>query len=382
MNNLPTRRPKKQRLLPIVLTLFALFSATWLGAVARGVPKPADDASATSAEPDSFRVLTFNVENLFDTIHDAGFDDLEFLPTSDRHWTAPRYWKKQRQIARVIAAASGYRPVDLVCLVEVENDSVLRDLTQRTLIRRMGYDYIATHGADKRGVDVALLYHPLSFRPISARSLRVLPEEAGVRQTRDVLHVSGLVAGDDTLDVFVVHFPSRGGGKPAERYRMKVCQKVRAVADSIVNVRERVGIIIAGDFNDEHNSLAIRDGLRAEALAIGAEGKAKVGVSPDALYLLSVSLHAPGGIEGSYKFRGQWNELDQMVVSGTMLADSFSLQTAPGSCRLFVPPFLTEPDGQHGAVRPARTYLGPFYHGGTSDHFPLLTTFRVSPTRR
>ena len=69
-----------------------------------------------------FRAMEWNVENLYDTLHDEGFADEEFLPTAERRWNTPRYLHKQASLAKTILAAGGLQPVDLVALCEVEND--------------------------------------------------------------------------------------------------------------------------------------------------------------------------------------------------------------------------------------------------------------------
>jgi hypothetical protein len=99
---------------------------------------------AQSLKP--LRVMTWNVENLFDTVHDQGFQDEEFLPQSERRWTSHRYWQKLTNVSKVIAAVAedGQVP-DLVGLCEVENDSVLHTLTTRSVLRQLGYHYVMTH---------------------------------------------------------------------------------------------------------------------------------------------------------------------------------------------------------------------------------------------
>lgn len=78
-----------------------------------------------------FRVVSYNVENLFDYRHDTLKNDYEFLPDAVRHWNYTKYKMKLDNIARTITAAGGWTPPALVALCEVENDSVLRDLTRR-----------------------------------------------------------------------------------------------------------------------------------------------------------------------------------------------------------------------------------------------------------
>lgn len=147
-------------------------------------------ASSLGAQ-ERIRCVTYNVENLFDCKDDALTDDDAFLPGSPRHWTPYRYWNKLHAIGRSIASMGDDRAPDIVALCEVENDSVLYDLTRRSPLRSVEYNYLITSSADPRGIDVALLYKPTVFRPFAARSLRLpeahIPEG---RYVRDVLCVS------------------------------------------------------------------------------------------------------------------------------------------------------------------------------------------------
>ena len=155
--------------------------------------------------------MELNTENMFDCQHDSMKNDYEFLPDAPRHWNRAKYWQKVNRIGQEIASASlclpnGAMP-DVIGLCEVENDTVLRDLTQRSLLRQARYEYVMTHSPDERGIDVALLYSPFAFRLISCRSLRV-PLIKDMRPTRDILYAKGEVLSGDTLHVFVLHAPS------------------------------------------------------------------------------------------------------------------------------------------------------------------------------
>ena len=134
----------------------------------------------------SLTVVELNCENLFDYRHDEGKNDEDYLPESTRHWTRQRYWRKQNHIAQTLLSCSDDGIPDLIALCEVENDSVLNDLTHRSLLRHAGYEYVMTSSPDLRGIDVALVYSPFSFSPIRYESLRVVPVE-GMRPTRDIL---------------------------------------------------------------------------------------------------------------------------------------------------------------------------------------------------
>lgn len=320
-----------------------------------------------------FRVMEYNVENLFDTCRQTEHDDREFLPESERRWNTYRYWKKLGQLSRIIAAAGGAEPVDMVALCEVENDSVLHDLTRRTGLVRLGYKYIMTHGNDIRGMNVALLYQPETFLPLSSDTLRIPPHKGYGRPTRDVLHVCGLITTGDTLDVFVCHLPSRRGGSSASReLRCHAASSLRHAADSILAHRQTPSLLLLGDFNDEYSDASLAVSFGAVPPSVKDRRQ-----HPDTavFYILSARLSAPGGIKGTYKFQGKWNQLDQIIVNKELLSEERTFFIPLPSCKIFDFPGLLEPDPVQGGVKPRRTYQGPVYKGGPSDHLPLLLDF-------
>ena len=269
----------------------------------------------SKAQSARFRALEWNVENLYDTLHDVGFDDREFLPNSERRWNTPRYFHKQSSLAKTILAAGGLQPVDLVALCEVENDSVMHFLCRRTRLARLGYEYLVTHSADRRGIDVALLYQPETFALLHSETYRVPYDSLRERPTRDLLHAAGRLPFGDTLDVFVVHFPSRrGGASISEPYRLRAAGILRHLADSIARCRHTPRLLAMGDFNDEpHNASVSRvlaptfAELTSHATPLPAEGH--------------------DDIEGSYYFRGEWSRIDQILVSPTLLSPTMKFHT-------------------------------------------------------
>lgn len=318
-----------------------------------------------------FRVMEYNVENLFDTVHAEGKADREFLPAAERRWNSIRYWKKMGQLCRVIAAAGGESPADLVALCEVENDTVLTHLTRRTLLRRLDYSYVVTDGPDARGINVALLYQRGTFRPLRSWQVRVPRDAARERPTRDILCVSGMLPTGDTLDVFVCHFPSRSGGvAETEPYRKRAAAVLRAQVDSLLRCRACPRLLLMGDFNEAADDKALRNVLGVIVL-----DERIYDLSINDLYAMSHNLRAAGGVEGTYKYRGEWNRLDQIVVSGLLLKPSAGFHTSVAAARILCMPFLVEKDEVHGGVKLKRTYQGPIYRGGCSDHLPLLLDF-------
>ena len=309
-----------------------------------------------------FRAMEWNVENLYDTLHDEGFADEEFLPTSERRWNTPRYFHKQASLAKTILAAGGVQPVDLIALCEVENDSAVHFLCRRTRLARLGYHYIVTHSADRRGIDVALLYQSETFSLLHSETFRV-PDASRERPTRDILYVAGRLPHGDTLDVFVVHFPSRRGGAVAsEPYRLRAAHLLRNMADSIARLRQRPLMLAMGDFNDEPQNRSIREVLSPTFIAL----------TPHA-----TPLPAEGheDIAGTYYFRGEWSRIDQILVSPALLSSEMPFHTSTQSIYILAFPPLLEPLGRGTLTKPFRSYLGPFYHGGISDHLPLVADF-------
>lgn len=292
-------------------------------------------------------VMTYNCENAFDTIHDEGKRDEEFLPEGMRHWTRHRMFDKLRNIGKVIVAADSLRPIDLIGLEEVENDTVLTYLTRRTALSALGYEYLMTHSSDQRGIDVALLYNPLLFRPLHHDCIHVETS----RPTRDVLHVCGVTGRNpvDTLDVYVVHLPSKLGGATGEQNRRKVVDAITASTDSVFAVRPAAKILIMGDFNDGPTSELLKTSFgRFRNLAMEY-----------------------GNVHGAYKYQGDWDTIDQILISEELIhpkGGGLRFHEA----KVLTLPFLLETDETYGGRKPSRTFEGYNYHGGFSDHLPVV----------
>lgn len=297
-------------------------------------------------------LLTFmelNCENLFDTRHDSLKNDQEFLPDGSYKWTPYRYWAKLNHLGQEIVAQSDPVP-DFVAMCEVENDSVMFDLTKRSLLRNAGYEYVMTSSPDERGIDVALLYQPASFALLHSHSIRIKPLP-DTRPTRDILYASGLVITGDTLHIFVVHAPSRRGGEQVSRpYRLLVASQLAEAVDSVYAISRDAKIIIAGDFNDYADSPALQYLYEH--------------------HLINISSDAQGshGAKATYRWHGEWRSLDQILCSPSLAARKQS--SVIGDL-----PFLLEDDEKYGGKKPYRTYLGPRYLGGYSDHLPLVVQF-------
>lgn len=312
-----------------------------------------------------FRVMEYNVENLFDCRHDSLKNDKEFLPESPKGWSYNRYQDKLKKIAKVILAASHEQVPDLVGLCEVENEYCLDGLTRYSPLRDAGYCYVMTNSPDERGVDVALLYQPATFRLIGSQYISIPYKEINRRPTRDILHVTGRVVSGDTLDVFVCHMPSRSGGEvKSEPYRLFTARHLRQAADSVMRVRKTPHVIIMGDFNDYPSNRSI-----AEVLGAVKPGRK---IQKTTLYNLM-----DGKEGGTYRYRGEWGILDHMIVNGMMLNKKSRIRTNYKEARILTFPFLLEEDERYGGDTPYRTYWGKRYHGGYSDHLPIAVDLYI-----
>ncbi|MDR0658007.1 MAG: endonuclease [Mediterranea sp.] len=334
----------------------------------------------SSREKETFRVMFWNVENLFDTERDSLKQDEEFTPASMRGWNTGRYKKKMADVSRVITAVGEWEPPALVGLCEVENDKVLHYLTRYSPLKSHGYQYVMTESQDLRGIDVALLYQKDKFRLLGHNHIRT---DLGIneRPTRDILHVTGLAPTKDTLDVMVVHFPSRSGGeRESEPKRLLVAQRLRNAVDSLIAVRQEARVIIMGDFNDYPENRSIREVLGVKLLGETSD--------KDALYHLFAhkavgkdkdqEMHAEfSGGYGSYKYRGEWGIFDHLIVSGKLLDSSACFHTGESHAGVVRLPFLFVEDEKFGGLQPFRTYNGVRYQGGYSDHLPVRGDFEL-----
>ncbi len=322
----------------------------------------------SAAAQSVFRVMSYNVENFFDTEDNPELSDDEFLPDGNRRWNMKRYLHKMYQTSRVIAAAGEWYTPALVALCEVENDTVVTHLLNRSPLKHQHYRHVMTHGNDSRGINSALLYQRDMFAYIGHTEHNVSFTNNRHKKTRNILHAWGRVITGDTLDVFVCHFPSRyGGEKESEPYRRDANRVLRRLCDSLFLVRQTPQIIIMGDFNATAESEGIADVLAA----------LKMDGTMDARQLYNLPATTEGSIKGTHKFQGEWSMIDHIIVSGNLLSPTSAMRFRDGSCRVFSPAFILTRDKVYGELRPLRFYHGFKYEGGFSDHLPVLADFET-----
>lgn len=321
-------------------------------------------------------VMFWNVENFFDPFNDPVAADEEFTPGGTRFWTWRKFEKKRDDIAKVILLVKeryGVFPA-VIGLCEVENRFVLRNLLEQTPLARAGYRIIHKDSPDKRGIDVAMLYDPQLFKLAQVKFFPLAAEEGGgagsVPASRLILYAKGVVGGLDTLHCFVNHWPSRLGGEAHSLpRRMLASNTLRAKTDSILLRNSGANIILMGDFNDTPGAVPVKN-IRG-----------------------FVNMADRFKDEGTYKYKGKWEILDQFLVS-ERLAPGKEERKSPGdspaakesgfmnevrwvyckreSMEIFRDNYLLERDEVYMGEKLRRTLSGPRYLGGVSDHLPVL----------
>lgn len=313
-----------------------------------------------------YRIGFYNVENLFDTVDDPNTPDEEFLPGSKKNWTLERYQTKLDHLARVVEGM-GYP--SLLGLAEVENETVLKDFCNKTSLKSQDYGIVHFDSPDFRGIDVALIYKKSVFKVTFSDKVRIqfptgMISDIPNYTTRDLLVVEGKFQGKEKLHIIVAHLPSRSGGQQeTEPRRIYVASQIDKVVKAIFNKDPDANVIVMGDMNDEPTNPSISQSLGAQPL-VG-------GFSNSSIYNCFYKLQQDG--KGSYRFKGDWNMLDQIMVSTNLIQGTKQLKYSNST--IFQADWMMYKDEKYG-LSPSRTYGGDRYFGGYSDHLPVYIELR------
>lgn len=267
-----------------------------------------------SGQQDSLVVVFWNVENFFDYRSE----------NKPQYWTKGRFYAKCDAVAKtLLRVADRYgRLPDAVGFAEVENAFVLRQLLSATALRKLDYRIVHYDSPDHRGIDCALLCRRNTL-PLRASAPKHVPDSAGgILATRDIL-----LAEFDSLAILVNHHPSQLGGKSDRRERAR--ERLRSLTDSLRTAGQR-RVLAVGDFNED--------------------------------VWKEIPGQAGNDARGTLKYNGRWEKIDGMFAEG------FSGVRED----IFADPVLLEPDAAFGGQKPRRTFVGPRYRGGVSDHLPVV----------
>lgn len=318
-----------------------------------------EDAIKSRSSAD-FRIGFYNVENLFDLEDDSLTRDEAFTPEGENRYTFSRYKKKMVGLSRTLLAMGAWEPPEVIGLAEIESRWVLEGFTKFSPLKNAGYEIIHEDSPDRRGIDVACLYRPEKFNLILYKYYHVNFPFDPDRKTRDMLYVKGILPNSDTLHVFINHWPSRYGGQfVSEPGRAFLASMVREKVDSLNARYNNPLIVITGDFNDEPDDISVKDVLKAHLNPAEATGNDLVNLSAPIKYKF-----------GTHSFAGEWGVLDHIIVSNSLLTGE-STYTRINALGIFDAPWLLTKNAAGNDV-PLRTFQGPAYKGGYSDHLPVF----------
>ncbi len=271
----------------------------------------------------AFRLLSWNVHNLFDDVADGG-EPPEFDPTRGS-WNRTLFLQRLERTAQIIREAPGGIP-DVVALQEVENLNTARTLSSRFL-NRENYTVVGFDEAQLRIIPVFLTRQP------PRRVARIeLPDYRGEPQ-RPILEME-LAWEERTLVVWNNHWKSqRDGATSTRQARVAAAARLSERATWLRSRDPDLILIAVGDFNSDLQS----EGLLPEWIEVRGRG-------------------------GTYFFRGVWNTLDHALV--------FPPQTIQATLEIMILPHLLTANG-------APRGYSQRDRGGYSDHLPILLQLAI-----
>ena len=326
-------------------------------------------------EEQTIRVAFWNMENFFDPYVDSTNTYNAFTEDGMQHWTKTRFYRKRNNMYKAILAMSENRPLGIIGMCEVENEYVLSAIFEQTPLKKHNYRFVHYEGPDKRGIDPAIVYSIDHFQLVESTVFPYYNPEDTAYHSRDILYAkfihkeSGPSTGSgaavaDTIHVFVNHWPSRYSGE-LETVGSRSCSAalLRAKVDSIMAAAPegyRPKVIMMGDLNDCPTDPSVYDVLRARHPSEMEEG----------CFVNLFGKNDGLGFEGTLKHQADWQIFDQIIVTPAVM-DGEGLHYQEGSARIFHADFMLEDDETYHGKKLFRTYIGPRYFGGFSDHLPV-----------
>ena len=333
-----------------------------------------------------YGVAFYNLENLFDTVHDAGKNDFEYLPTGRNKWGKMKYEAKLHNLARVLSELCTEKLPSgpaVIGLAEVENTHVLDDLLKQPALAKRGYRYVDHGSLDRRGIECAFFYNPRLFKlersylvpfyyghtgEIEDPLLGFYTDEQGKVQaydelkgdttyiTRGFLVMEGQLAGEK-MAFIVNHWPSRAAG---DAVRQRAGFQVRKLMDAIMEQTPGIKIMVMGDMNDDpgNNSMVKQLGCVSQVKDVKS--------ARDMYNPWFNTLYKVG--QGTLMYKGQWNLFDQIVLSGNMVGKNYS-DLKYYQHAIFIRDYLFQQEGKFKGS-PLRTHASGVWLNGYSDHLP------------
>ena len=323
-------------------------------------------AAAQEKKYNVYGIGFYNLENLFDTCHDEGKNDYEYLANGSNKWNAMKYESKLSNLSRVLSEMGTDLLKNIGCAIigvsEVENARALSDLVAQPLLAARNFQFCHVEGPDRRGVDCGLLYNPRFFEPTDVKLYPYVQKLAKDSNfvTRGFLTVKGRLGGED-IAVIVCHLPSRAA---TSYYREQGAEQVRHIKDSLIAAQPHLKVIVMGDMNDDPMDPSMAKSLRArKKIADVKEGD-----------MFNPWWKTLSDGNGTIKYDGGFNLFDQIILSPQLLnldgkKDYSTLKYLKH--QIFSREYMLQQEGKYKGY-PKRTFSGGVWINGFSDHLPSI----------
>ncbi len=334
-----------------------------------------DDKTTVTDGAAAVSVMAYNVENLFDTVHQPGKEDWTYLPKADKDasvraecakitvfpwrmeclnldWTPEVLAQKISRVSHAILSVNEGRGPDVLLLEEVENIDVLNQLN--AALGPAGYtSVVLIEGNDDRGIDQAMLSRlPIVGDPVND-PIPLSPNARARKvpgRTRGLLQTTFQLPGGELLTVFGVHFPS---GSEAHIQRAQAIDFLNKKRSALPASRL---VVVGGDFNVN----------AAEDQQFSMYAKA---MKP---WMISHQVGCQGCIGTEYyKTKKEWSFLDALGFSKNLDMDQNSAWFLDESS-ISIPVLDPQMKRDDGTPQGFDAVTGT----GVSDHFPIFAILR------
>lgn len=307
-----------------------------------------------------YKIISYNVENLFDTVASNKYRDKDFTPTGKFEWNTQRYKAKLNNLSKVVDAVCDSTPLLFLGVCEVENKKVVKHWLKNPLMAKHHLGSIHFNSMDPRGISVALLYNKKLFTPKAKEAIHPRFDLDTSYKARNILYVKGNF-GKEEIHVFLNHWSTRkGGAEKSDSRRVETAKLLRKKIDEIQAANTNAKIIVMGDFNDPPFAKSISEVLNAK--------QSELTLKENSLF----NLMSESALRGKYTFdfAGEQDMLDQIIVSENFVNNNCRLCIDKKRGYVFQPKWLMYKSSKFGPM-PFRTYEGFKYVGGFSDHLPV-----------
>ncbi|MCB9073431.1 MAG: endonuclease/exonuclease/phosphatase family protein [Bdellovibrionaceae bacterium] len=336
-------------------------------------PKPVFDSSKDyKLSSGAITIMTYNVENLFDTEHDQGKSDETYLPLAKKNeqikakcraenrgyyleeclskdWNESTLDLKLKRLTDVLAHVKNGEGPDVLILQEVENRGVLEKWRKNYLSRFHYHPALLLEGPDERGIDVGILTRLEAVPPLNLHPLKFIAndklKQSQISETRGILEANFKLPDGSLLTVLGVHLPSQGNPREMRRQALEQLNKLREGLP-----KDRM-VVVGGDFN------------------ITSEEEAQAQFFSDYMQKTWGVSHLMGckSCKGTHYYgrNESWSFLDVLLVSPNMLDGKSPWVALPESVRV-----------ENNSLYQVNRFGGPSRFSehrkdGVSDHWPL-----------